>query len=105
MVLSFPVSHWNPFRSSRLSVFSHRNATSQPVKSMQRAASSDTLSTIALGSGADQPQRSLHDAKQHLCHSQSMVLPENGKVRTGTNTLPVCLCVYSRDKNRVAENF
>lgn len=48
-------------------------------QSMQRAASSDTLSTMALGSGDGQPRRALHDTKLHLCHSQSMFLPENGK--------------------------
>lgn len=67
---------------------------------MQRAASSDTLSTMALGSGDGQAHRALHDTKLHLCHSQSMFLPENGKVRSGT----IFPCVFSGDRNRVSEN-
>ncbi|XP_077429973.1 rho GTPase-activating protein 9 isoform X2 [Vanacampus margaritifer] len=51
-------------------------------QSMQRAASSDTICTMALGTAgppchACAPQ---HDAKLHLSHSQSMILPENGKL-------------------------
>lgn len=62
---------------------------------MQRAASSDTLSTMALDSGDGPGHRSLHDAKQHLCHSQSMVLPENGKVQA---IFPLRLCVCAETK-------
>lgn len=53
-----------------------------PMKSMQRAASSDTLSMMVF-SNADARSHSSapqHDVKQPLSHSQSMVLPENGKV-------------------------
>ncbi|XP_077581659.1 rho GTPase-activating protein 15 [Stigmatopora nigra] len=52
-------------------------------QSMQRAASSDTICTTALDStrspcrGSTAP---LHDIKQNLSHSQSMILPENGKL-------------------------
>lgn len=62
-----------------------------PVKSMQRAASSDTLSTMALGSADGQSCNSDYDAKQQLCHSQSMVLPENGKVHAHVRT-GSCAC-------------
>ncbi|XP_061146275.1 rho GTPase-activating protein 9 isoform X1 [Syngnathus typhle] len=51
-------------------------------QSMQRAASSDTICTMALGN-AGQPYHDaapLHDVKQQLSHSQSMILPENGKI-------------------------
>uniref|UniRef100_A0A8C7ZVK7 Rho GTPase activating protein 9 n=1 Tax=Oryzias sinensis TaxID=183150 RepID=A0A8C7ZVK7_9TELE len=49
------------------------------LKSMQRAVSSDTLSTKAF---EEQPHKfaGVYDAKQQLCHSQSMILPENGKL-------------------------
>lgn len=51
---------------------------------MQRAASSDTLSTMAFSKGEAQFHNSgpQHDIKQQLSHSQSMLLPENGKVFT-----------------------
>lgn len=51
---------------------------------MQRAASSDTLSTMSFSNADAQCHNSaaLHDAKQPLSHSQSMILPENGKVLT-----------------------
>uniref|UniRef100_A0A665TJS6 Rho GTPase activating protein 9 n=1 Tax=Echeneis naucrates TaxID=173247 RepID=A0A665TJS6_ECHNA len=54
------------------------------VKSMQRAASSDNLSTMAFGSADGQCHNSAtsHDVKQQLSHSKSMILPENGKVYT-----------------------
>lgn len=51
---------------------------------MQRAASSDTLSTIALSNTDARNSASLHDVKQQLSHSQSMILPENGKVFSAT---------------------
>ncbi|XP_041634069.1 rho GTPase-activating protein 15 isoform X3 [Cheilinus undulatus] len=51
-------------------------------RSMQRAVSSDTLSTTAFSNASNQSNNSasLHDAKQQLSHSQSMILPENGKL-------------------------
>ncbi|XP_051931973.1 rho GTPase-activating protein 15 isoform X2 [Hippocampus zosterae] len=51
-------------------------------QSMQRAASSDTISTMALGTAGPPCHNSAspHYAKQHLSHSQSMILPENGKL-------------------------
>ncbi|XP_038553443.1 rho GTPase-activating protein 15 isoform X3 [Micropterus salmoides] len=51
-------------------------------RSMQRAASSDTLSTMAFSSANAQFHNSgpLHDVKQQLSYSQSMILPENGKL-------------------------
>ncbi|KAM9361623.1 rho GTPase-activating protein 15 [Symphorus nematophorus] len=50
----------------------------QMKQSMQRAASSDTLSTMAYTNADNSgPQ---HDGKQQLSHSQSMFLPENGKL-------------------------
>ncbi|XP_022061159.1 rho GTPase-activating protein 15 isoform X1 [Acanthochromis polyacanthus] len=54
----------------------------QMKQSMQRAVSSDTLSTMAFSSTDAQSHNSaaLHDAKQQLSHSQSMILPENGKL-------------------------
>lgn len=61
---------------------------------MQRAVSSDTLSTKAF---EEQPHNfaGVYDAKQQLCHSQSMILPENGKVfaskeHTQPQTCTVC---------------
>lgn len=53
----------------------------QMKQSMQRAASSDTLSTTAVNNANAQCHNSapLHDVKQQLSHSQSMMLPENGK--------------------------
>uniref|UniRef100_A0A3Q3LKN6 Rho GTPase activating protein 9 n=1 Tax=Mastacembelus armatus TaxID=205130 RepID=A0A3Q3LKN6_9TELE len=52
-------------------------------KSMQRA-SSDTLSPMAFSNKDAQchNSNSLHDVKQQLSHSQSLILPENGKVFT-----------------------
>ncbi|XP_044072743.1 rho GTPase-activating protein 15 isoform X2 [Siniperca chuatsi] len=54
----------------------------QMKQSMQRAASSDTLSTMPFSSAKAQFHNSgpPHDVKQQLSHSQSMVLPENGKL-------------------------
>ncbi|KAM7006507.1 rho GTPase-activating protein 15 isoform 2-T2 [Tautogolabrus adspersus] len=54
----------------------------QMKQSMQRAVSSDTLSTTAFSNANIQSQNCahLHDAKQQLSHSQSMILPENGKL-------------------------
>ncbi|XP_051270257.1 rho GTPase-activating protein 15 isoform X4 [Dicentrarchus labrax] len=54
----------------------------QMKQSMQRAASSDTLSTMAFNNAEAQFHNSgpLHDVKQQLSHSQSMTLPENGKL-------------------------
>lgn len=61
-----------------------RNADSgwQIKQSMQRAASSDTLSTMAFSNTDTQCHDSapLHDVKQQLNHSQSMILPENSKL-------------------------
>lgn len=70
-----------------------------PLKSMQRAASSDNLSMF---SNADaQSHSSQHDVKQQLSHSQSMVLPENGKVFTSRAwTHKDVKCVYSRETHR-----
>ncbi|KAM9859388.1 rho GTPase-activating protein 15 isoform 2-T2 [Aulostomus maculatus] len=54
----------------------------QMKQSMQRAASSDTLCTMAHSNTDPKCQNSapLHDAKQQLSHSKSMILPENGKI-------------------------
>uniref|UniRef100_A0A8C9ZWN0 Rho GTPase activating protein 9 n=1 Tax=Sander lucioperca TaxID=283035 RepID=A0A8C9ZWN0_SANLU len=54
----------------------------QMKQSMQRAVSSDTLSTMSISNADAQCQNSaaLHDVKQQLSHSQSMILPENGKL-------------------------
>ncbi|XP_063329486.1 rho GTPase-activating protein 15 isoform X2 [Pelmatolapia mariae] len=61
-----------------------RNADNgwQMKQSMQRAASSDTLSTMAFSDTRTQCHDSapLHDVKQQLNHSQSMILPDNGKL-------------------------
>nr|XP_057910279.1 rho GTPase-activating protein 15 isoform X2 [Doryrhamphus excisus] len=50
-------------------------------QSMQRAASSDTISTMALTNANTHCQdcAPLHDSRQPLSHSRSMILPENGK--------------------------
>nr|XP_015814629.2 rho GTPase-activating protein 15 isoform X1 [Nothobranchius furzeri]XP_054608239.1 rho GTPase-activating protein 15 isoform X1 [Nothobranchius furzeri]XP_054608241.1 rho GTPase-activating protein 15 isoform X1 [Nothobranchius furzeri] len=54
----------------------------QVTQSMQRAISSDTLSTMAFTNATTQRlnSSSLHDTKLQLSHSQSMILPENGKL-------------------------
>ncbi|XP_053172328.1 rho GTPase-activating protein 15 isoform X2 [Scomber japonicus] len=54
----------------------------QMKQNMQRAASSDTLSTTVFSNANVQCHNSapLHDEKQQLSHSQSMILPENGKL-------------------------
>ncbi|XP_031714698.1 rho GTPase-activating protein 12 isoform X4 [Anarrhichthys ocellatus] len=54
----------------------------QMKQSMQHAASSDTLSTMVFSHADAQHHNSaaLHDVKQQLSHSQSMILPENGKL-------------------------
>ncbi|XP_072237939.1 rho GTPase-activating protein 15 isoform X2 [Leuresthes tenuis] len=66
----------------------HRNAGGgwQMKQSVQRATSSDTLSTMTFSETEAQCHNSvpLHDAKQHLSHSQSMFFPENGKSRDYT---------------------
>ncbi|XP_070758004.1 rho GTPase-activating protein 15 [Enoplosus armatus] len=64
---------------------SHQRKTDggwQMKQSMQRAASSDTLSTMTFNSANAQFRNSgpTHDVKQQLSHSQSMILPENGKL-------------------------
>ncbi|XP_068598368.1 rho GTPase-activating protein 15 [Brachionichthys hirsutus] len=51
----------------------------QVKQSMQRAASSDTLSTFSADAQFCKSDP-LRDVKQPLSHSQSMVLPENGKL-------------------------
>lgn len=60
----------------------------QMKQSMQRAVSSDTLSTVAFSHTGSQSCNTapMHDAKQQLSHSQSMILPDNGKlVQQGTD--------------------
>ncbi|XP_069003090.1 rho GTPase-activating protein 15 isoform X1 [Embiotoca jacksoni] len=54
----------------------------QMKRSMQRAVSSDTLSMMAFSHTDAQYYASnpLHDDEQQLSHSQSMILPENGKL-------------------------
>ncbi|XP_067360068.1 rho GTPase-activating protein 15 isoform X2 [Channa argus] len=54
----------------------------QMKQSMQRAASSDALSTMTFINADIECHNSapLHDVKQQLSHSQSMLLPENGKL-------------------------
>ncbi|XP_047188918.1 rho GTPase-activating protein 15 isoform X2 [Scophthalmus maximus] len=64
---------------------SHQRTTDcgwQMKQSMQRAASSDTLSMRAFSSADARCHNSssMHDVKQQLSHSQSMILPENGKL-------------------------
>ncbi|KAM8867121.1 rho GTPase-activating protein 15 isoform 8-T9 [Synchiropus picturatus] len=49
-------------------------------RSMQRAVSSDTLCTFNKVDTQSRQSELLHDIKPQLCHSQSMVLPDNGKV-------------------------
>ncbi|XP_034054140.1 rho GTPase-activating protein 15 isoform X1 [Gymnodraco acuticeps] len=52
----------------------------QMKQSMQRAVSSDTLSTMSFTDAQCHISAALHDAKPQLNHSQSMILPENGKL-------------------------
>ncbi|XP_054640295.1 rho GTPase-activating protein 15 isoform X2 [Dunckerocampus dactyliophorus] len=61
---------------------SHQRSTDgswRMKQSMQRAASSDTISTMALANNNSQDCAPLHDTRQPLSHSRSMILPENGK--------------------------
>lgn len=68
---------------------------------MQRAASSDNLSTTAVSNADAQSHNSQHDVKQQLSHSQSMVLPENGKVFASRAWIRTDIkCVYSRETQR-----
>ncbi|GLD64132.1 rho GTPase-activating protein 9 isoform X1 [Lates japonicus] len=87
--LSLPLSEAGNGTMHRLSpdfLFgSHQRKTDsgwQMKQSMQRAASSDTISTMTFSNADAQCHNSapLHDAKQQLSHSQSMILPENGKL-------------------------
>uniref|UniRef100_A0A3B5BAW1 Rho GTPase activating protein 9 n=1 Tax=Stegastes partitus TaxID=144197 RepID=A0A3B5BAW1_9TELE len=87
--LSLPLSEAGNGTMHRLSpdfLFgSHQRNTDggwQMKQSMQRAASSDTLSMMAFSNTDAQNHNSapLHDVKQQLSHSQSMILPENGKL-------------------------
>uniref|UniRef100_A0AAQ5YD72 Rho GTPase activating protein 9 n=1 Tax=Amphiprion ocellaris TaxID=80972 RepID=A0AAQ5YD72_AMPOC len=86
--LSLPLSDAGNGTMHRVNIlfFQRRNTDGgwQMKQSMQRAVSSDTLSTMAFSSTDAQSHNSatLHDAKQQLSHSQSMILPENGKVLT-----------------------
>ncbi|KAM3621811.1 uncharacterized protein V6R79_016404 [Siganus canaliculatus] len=64
-----------PKEANHLSLSLSGNGTMH--RSMQRAVSSDTLSTMVYSNADPQCQ---HDAKQQLCHSQSMFLPENGQL-------------------------
>ena len=71
------------------SVVHMQHLLSLAVKSMQRAFSSNTLSTVALSdtvshSHHPDPQ---HDGRQPLSHSQSMFLPDNGKVNGCQSTV------------------
>ncbi|XP_061688417.1 rho GTPase-activating protein 15 isoform X4 [Syngnathoides biaculeatus] len=63
---------------------SHQRSTDgswRMKQSMHRAASSDTICTMALGNNNPPCHDAApHDAKQLLSHSQSMILPENGKL-------------------------
>ncbi|XP_061894016.1 rho GTPase-activating protein 15 isoform X1 [Entelurus aequoreus] len=62
----------------------NRDCGSWRVKqSMQRAASSDTICTMVQAKADTHCQdcAALHDARQPLSHSQSMILPENGQCR------------------------
>ncbi|KAM9814133.1 rho GTPase-activating protein 15 [Neosynchiropus ocellatus] len=49
-------------------------------QSMQRAVSSDTLCTFSKVDTQPHKSELLHDIKPQLCHSQSMILPDNGKL-------------------------
>ena len=67
---------------------------------MQLSASSDTLNTMAFSNAGAQSLNSSpqHDARQPLSHSQSMVLPENGKVlarSARTHKATCCVCGHS----------
>lgn len=75
------------------------------LKSMQRAASSDTISTMAFSNADAQSHNSaaLRDVKQQLSHSHSMILPENGKVpASGAQT--VCT-VFTDMKEEMQTHF
>uniref|UniRef100_A0A8C6PF54 Rho GTPase activating protein 9 n=1 Tax=Nothobranchius furzeri TaxID=105023 RepID=A0A8C6PF54_NOTFU len=71
-----------PRDTSHLSLTLSKTGYRNIHKSMQRAISSDTLSTMAFTNATTQRlnSSSLHDTKLQLSHSQSMILPENGKL-------------------------
>ncbi|XP_018534434.1 rho GTPase-activating protein 15 isoform X3 [Lates calcarifer] len=71
-----------PRETSHLSLPLSEAGNGTMHRSMQRAASSDTISTMTFSNADAQCHNSapLHDAKQQLSHSQSMILPENGKL-------------------------
>uniref|UniRef100_A0A3B5M2V8 Rho GTPase activating protein 9 n=1 Tax=Xiphophorus couchianus TaxID=32473 RepID=A0A3B5M2V8_9TELE len=74
----------------------HKVNTLPPCKSgSNRGDSSNTLSTSALTNTEEQCRNSgsQHDAKQQFCHTQSMILSENGKV------LPSIEQCYSPDSD------
>ncbi|XP_054883539.1 rho GTPase-activating protein 15 isoform X2 [Poeciliopsis prolifica] len=88
--LSLPLSKTGNGTMHRLSpdyIFgSHQRNTDsswQMKQSIERAVSSDTLSTSVLTNTEEQCRNSesQHDAKQQFCHTQSMILSENGKLR------------------------
>ncbi|XP_032405843.1 LOW QUALITY PROTEIN: rho GTPase-activating protein 9 [Xiphophorus hellerii] len=87
--LSLPLSKTGNGTMHKLSpdyVFgSHQRNTDsswQTKQNIERGVSSDTLSTSALTNTEEQCRNSgsQHDAKQHFCHTQSMILSENGKL-------------------------
>lgn len=93
--LSLPLSKTGNGTMHRLSpdyVFgSHQRNTDsswQMKQNIDQAVSSDILSTSALTNTGGQCHNSgsQHDAKQQLCHSQSAILPENGKVQQGRDS-------------------
>ncbi|XP_036007730.1 rho GTPase-activating protein 9 isoform X2 [Fundulus heteroclitus] len=88
--LSLPLSKTGNGTKHKLSpdyVFgSHQRNTDSSLhmkQNIQRAVSSDTLSTSSFMNTEGQccNSGSQHDGKQQLSHSQSMALPENGKCR------------------------
>lgn len=71
---------------------------------MQRAASSDTLSTMAFSHTDTQCHVSapMCDVKQQLNHSQSMILPEKSKVVTSQAHIPHKLIkCFDREKEEM----
>ncbi|XP_053291466.1 rho GTPase-activating protein 15 isoform X3 [Pleuronectes platessa] len=71
-----------PRDTSHLSLPLSETGNGTMRRSMQRAASSDTLSMTAFSNAEAKCRNSasMHDAKQQLNHSQSVILPENGKL-------------------------
>lgn len=82
----------------------HNSPERLTLKSMQRAASSDTLSTMAFNDTRTQccDSAPLHDVKQQLNHSQSMILPDNKVLASRAHAPHELIKCLDREKEETA---